>query len=323
MGHLYEIDKLPSTSGEAIRVFDERYLAALSAAPPGSWARDFGDFMDVDSPKVTFPIALLSTAYALTEDESGRTQTMGEESFDVKAEEFDTGYEAKLLDLTKNIYAYKKWAQVPSRFVLAEGRHITKRIAALLEAGESTTCWDGDYFFSASHPCNTKSSNGDYSNYQSSGSKAPDDLGDLEEEVTLMRGVLDENGDKLGIEPDTILLPTELYQKAYNKYAVQQIVAQSSVGASNPFLGKFNLVHVPELTNAKDWYLVDSKAIKSHGLSPWAALRYAVPGSLGLRTFDESSDFFKNSGKIKVSSHLWYGFALVMPHAIRKVDGGS
>jgi hypothetical protein len=228
------------------------------------------------------------------------------------------------LDITKNVYAYKKWAQVPSRFVLAEQRHIAKKIAALLEAGESTTCWDGDSFFSASHPANTKDdSAGDFSNYQSSGSKTPIDLDDLNEEVTAMRGVLDENGDKLGVEPDTLLVPTALYQSTYNKYAIQQIVAESSVAATNPFYGKFNVVHVPELTNAKDWYLVDSKLMKSQGLAPWAALRYVVPGSLGLRTFDESSDFFKTSGKLKVSAHIWYGFSLVMPHAIRKIDGGT
>ncbi len=323
MGSLYEIEKLPATSGEAIRIFDERYLAALSAVPVGSWARDFGDMMDVDSPKVTFPIAMLATKYLETEDESGRTQTMGETSFDIQVKEFDTGYEAKLLDITKNIYAYRKWAQVPSRFVLAEARHVSKSIAALLDAGEATDCWDGVSFFDTDHPANGKNSaQGVFDNYQGS-SADPFDLTDLEAEVTAMRGVLDENGDKLGVEPDTILLPTAQYQKTYNKLALQNIVEDSNAGVTNPFFGKFNLVHVPDLANAKDWYLVDSKLLKAQSMAPWAALRYAVPGSLGLRTYDESSDFFKNTGKLKVSSHVWYGFSLVMPHAIRKIDGGS
>jgi len=319
---LFDIEKLPATSAEAIRIFDERYLAALSAAPPGSWARDFGDAMDVDSPKVTFPISLLSTKYLETVGDS-RFKGMDEVSFDVKTKEFDTGYEAFLLDLQKNIYAYKKWAQVPSRFVLAEGRHITKSIAALLEDGENQDCWDGADFFDTAHNANGKdAAQGQYSNYQSS-SADPFDLTDLEAEVTAMRGVLDENGDKLGVEPDTILLPTGQYQKTFNKLALQNIVEDSNAGVTNPFFGKFKLIHVPEFTNDKDWYLVDSKLIKSQAMAPWTVLRYAVPGSLGLRTFDESSDFFKSTGKIKVSSHVWYGFSLVMPHAIRKIDGGS
>lgn len=322
---LYSIDQLPSTSAEAIRVFDERYLAALSAVPAGSWARDFGDVFDVDSPKVTFPIGLLSTSYQATMGDS-RAKTLGETSFDVKVSEFDTGYEAALLDITKNVYAYRKWAQIPARFVMAEDRFVAKNIAALLEDGENADCWDGSGFFDTDHAANVKdAAAGSFGNYQSSGSKSPTDIMDLTEEVTAMRGVLDENGDKLGVEPDTILVPTALYQGLVNKLAQTMILEAggSTAPSSNPYVGKFNVIHVPEFANAKDWYLVDSKLLRSQGLAPWAALRYRVPTSLGLRWFDESSDFFKGSGKIKVTSHIWYGTALVMPHAIRKVDGGS
>jgi hypothetical protein len=89
---------------------------------------------------------------------------------------------------------------------------------------------------------------------------------------------------------------------------------------TNPYVGKFTVVHAPELTDANDWYLVDSKLL-SQGLPPWIALRYAAPDSLGLREYDESTDFFKDTGRIKVSSHIWWGFCLAFPHAIRKVPG--
>jgi hypothetical protein len=87
---------------------------------------------------------------------------------------------------------------------------------------------------------------------------------------------------------------------------------------SNPIAG-LRAVYVPELTDADDWYLLDSKLAKV--LPPWVGLRYSPGLALELRQFDESSDFFKNTGKIKVSSHIWYGFGMPFPHAIRLVKG--
>jgi hypothetical protein len=69
-----------------------------------------------------------------------------------------------------------------------------------------------------------------------------------------------------------------------------------------------------------DWFLVDPAQF-ANGVEPMVAVNYRDVGSLGLRTWDESSDFFKDTGKLKVSAHIWYGFKLVFPHAIRKVVG--
>jgi hypothetical protein len=79
----------------------------------------------------------------------------------------------------------------------------------------------------------------------------------------------------------------------------------------------FTVVPVNELTDVNDWYLVDSKLIGE--VAPWVSLRQTVPSSLALRVFDEASDFFKETGRLKISAHIWYGFSLALPHAIRKV----
>jgi hypothetical protein len=65
--------------------------------------------------------------------------------------------------------------------------------------------------------------------------------------------------------------------------------------------------------------LFDTRLLKQ--LPPWAALRYSPGAALELRQWGEESDFFKNAGKIKNSSHIWYGFSLVFPQAIRLVKG--
>lgn len=323
MSSLYTNETLPTSSEEAIREFNERYLAGISAAPAPGWAAALGDVVPVGAPRVTFPIGLMSTKYTETREESGRFKTMEEEPFDLRVVEYDNGYEAKLLDLLTQTFSYRKWNQIPARWAIAEQRHINRQLAALLEAGTSgTTPWDDLAFFHAAHKANpTGDPSSTFSNYQSSTTSVLD-LSALEAEVTTMMSVLDENGEKLGIVPDTILVPTEKYEPLKNKLASAQILDDTGVaGVSNPYVGRFNVIHVPELSDTNDWYLVDSKAISAFGIAPWVAAQYRPSDSLGLRSFDESSDFFKNTGRIKMSSHIWYGFALVFPHAIRLVKG--
>ena len=320
---LYDISKLPATSQAAIREFDDRYIASIGAAQPPSWS-DLGDLIPTASPMVTFPVGSFALKYQQTEGES-RFKTLKEKSFDVKTEELDAGYEGKLLDILSQTFAYRNWLAGPQRLMLAEARLRNRSIVTLLEAGASTAWIDGVNFFSASHLSDiSNSASTTWSNYQSSGTDVVS-LANLKAEITAMQGVLDENGEKMGVEPDTILVPTAKYEPLKFLLAQNMVLENGtgSAGVTNPYVGKFNVVHVPELTDVNDWYLVDSKLLASLGLPPWISLRYEVPSgsALAMRWFDESSDFFKNTGNIKVSSHIWYGFSLGFPHAIRKIKG--
>src|SRR5215831_8300094 len=311
MGSLYTNELLPTTSEQAIRIFDERYLAGISAVQPLTWAEQLGDSVPMGAPRITFPMSLMSTKYLETREVSGRFKTMQEQSFDLRVIEYDAGYEAKLLDLKSNTYAYRKWTEVPSRFLMAEKRHVNRAIATLLEAGTTEISpWDAVAFFSASHKANpTGDPSTTWSNYQAS-TKDVVNLSNLIDEVTAMQGqVLDENGEKLGADPDTIVVPTPKYEPL-KVLLSQAMILQGAATAptSNPYMGKFNVVHAPELTDVNDWYLIDSKLMSGQGVPPWLSAKYQAPTDLGLRYFDESSDFFKDSGKIKVSSHIWYGF---------------
>jgi hypothetical protein len=52
-----------------------------------------------------------------------------------------------------------------------------------------------------------------------------------------------------------------------------------------------------------------------------AAKWTALDSKLGLRWLDEKSDHFVKTGKLAVSKHIWAGYALLFPHAIRLVRG--
>ncbi len=321
MASLFTNQTLPATSEEAIRQFDERYLAAVTAAAPPAWCAPFIE--TVGSPRTTFPIALMSTKYNETQEQASRFKTMAEEAFDLVVVEFDAGYEAKLLNILTNTFAYRNWNRAPGALVDGEVKHAAKNLVNLLEDIAQLSPWDGLSFFNAAHRSNpkeviieTQGRKNTFSNYQATPASALD-LTKIQAEMTAMRDVRDTNGDKLGVEPTEIWLPTEKFQgvsDAINKALI-------SGGESNyPSLGKLKPVHVPDLTDVDDWYLVDPAQF-AKGVAPMIAANYRDVGSLGLRRWDESSDFFKDTGKIKMSAHIWYGFKLVFPHAIRLVKG--
>lgn len=318
---LYTYDTLPSTSAAALREFDDRYIAALLAAEPSGWQDQLGELAPTDAPMLTFPVSQLRTKYQKTLGES-RFKSLQEKSFDLKAEEFDDGYEARLYDLFTKVFAYRNWQAAPARFVAAEAAFRAAQVAALIEAGSSTACVDGANFFSTSHPANLfDGAVGTWSNLSSGGTDVVS-VANLQTEVSAMQtAVLDENGDKMGVMPDTILVPVSKFEALKNLLKKEQIAsAAGTASETNPYMNGFNIVPVREFTDANDWFLVDSKLI-TVGLKPWAVMRQNMPASLAMRHWDESSDFFKDTGKIKVSSHIWYGFGFAFPHAIRKVVG--
>lgn len=322
---LYSIEQLPTTDQAAIREFNDRYLAAIGAAVPTGWADTLGELVPTSAPMVTFPVSQLRTQYKRSTGEN-HFKKLRAASFDVKTEEFDDGYEAKLKDLFNQLFAYRRWQEAPARLVLAEEQFRHTQVATLLEAGTTTTCVDTKNFFATDHPCNIGDSTVGtaWSNYQAT-PKAVDSVTNIEAEVTLMKGVKDENGQKLGVMPDTIIVPTEKAEKVKNLLASSLILgalstATSNGGVTNPYAGRFNVIEAKELTDPDDWYLVDSKLVAA-GFAPWVSLRETVPASLSLRSYDESSDFFKDTGNIKMSSHIWYGFGLALPHAIRLIKG--
>ena len=318
MGHLYTNDQLPSTSAQALREFDDRFLAAIATAQPDGWHEQFGMVDSTNAVYTTFPISALGLKFEKTTGES-RFKTASEKSLDIKVEEFDEGIEAPLLELFTQTFRWRRWKDGPSELMLAEKNFVAHNIATILEAGTSGNRYDGVPFFSDSHPCNfADPSKGTFSNYQSS-AKDVAVIANLTAEITAMKTVKDESGKKLGLKPDTILVPSEKYEAIKNLLA-QNLILDSSAGVSNPYQGKLNVVEVKELTDANDWYLMDSSLVRL-GVAPWVALRFNAPQSLQLRQFDESSDFFKNTGKIKVSNHIYWGFTLGLPHAIRKIVG--
>lgn len=326
MASLFTNETLPASSQEAMQIFDERYLAAQLLQMPSTWAEELGEFHTTPSPTTVYPMAFLALKYIETKDQGGRFRTIGEKECELRVIEYDDGVEIELLKLLTNTFSARRWADAPGRMVQAESIFRNRLVATSLVANADLCGWDDKTLFHDAHLCNpSDGTSATFDNLQAT-TKDVVSVANLEAEITLMMGVLDENGDKLGVKPDTVLVPTEKYQPLVNLLK-QDIIANSAGTATvkNPYGdGLLKVVHVPELTDVNDWYLADSKLL-AKGVVPWTVAKLALPmpgfDALGLRRFDETSDYFKVNSKIAVSSRIYYGHKALYPHGIRKVAG--
>lgn len=144
-----------------------------------------------------------------------------------------------------------------------------QQLATVIENGTSTVIYDGANFFDTSHPVNkydgtvtARDGTTAQSNYKTNFALTPDNFatGRL-----IMRGWVGEDGKPLGVNPDTLMIPPELEYAAENILkaafsAPQTVNGATQVGANeNVLKGKCEILVVPELTNAKAWYLLCTK----------------------------------------------------------------
>ena len=319
-------DTLPASSQDALEMFDERYLALSMKAMPTTWADQLGEVHMTASTSTKYPMAFLALKYLETIDEGGRFRTIGEKDCELQVVQYDDGVELELVKLLTNSFSARRWMDAPAGLLQAEAFLKSKTLAGMLEANTATCGWDDLALFHDSHLANPKGDTSVTFDNNQATAKDPANVDNIAAEVALMMAVKDENGDKLGVKPTALGLPTEKFHATANLLK-QDIIANTGGTATirNPYAdGTLKLVHMPELTDANDWYLFDENLI-AKGAVPWvvAKLDLARPGfdALGLRRYGEDSDRFKNTGKIAVSSRLFYGFKFLYPHAIRKVAG--
>lgn len=299
------------TSGDAFAAFDERYAASLAAPDVDPWAATLGDVIVTDNLTIRLPIAnLTGWAYQQTQGQN-RFKSYSGKYVDLKTEEFDEGYEEYLLKLQKDPIAARQWAMFGDRLPALETQLVNDRIGTALINGASTNGIDGTAFFSTAHK-----------NYQSSAT--PFTLTSLMAEASAMASLTDPSGRSLGVKPDTIVVPNGLFYPVTLALS-QALMVSGGAAIDNPIKGQFKVIASNDLpTHAtpanSDWYLIDSKLV-SKGLPPWVIVRMAAEGDLALRRFDTDSDFYKNHSRIKVSSHVFYGFSLGFHYGIRKVKG--
>lgn len=339
------IEEFGQSSQRALEEFRMNYNMAL-AAEPKVWAELLGDMMPSGSiNKDTYPINLSATRYVKKTAQAPGAETALNFDISVTKDQFYAGEEVELRRLQGGDFAHvMSWGRRAERMARARVFLRNALVTAILEAGESgywgqsselATGIDGQPFFSASHKVHPRDASkklrgsATWSNFQ--GTAAVLNAANLSAEKVTAFQVADPTGHEFGYEYDTILAPSSLNEVAKNLLTVQDLIldAASSLNSvsnafaatKNPhFMSGMEIVRGPDLAGTDttaDYYLVSRAGIAA-GLFPWVI---SEDSAEDLRTWDESSDFYKDSGLIKVTSHIYCAAVLLFPHAIRKVSG--
>ena len=139
-------------------------------------------------------------------------------------------------------------------------QHIDTLVFSLLAGGFATNCYDGTPFFNASHP------GGKYANaavMQSNRDVQALSALALQSALTQMRRTLNDQGRPMQVVPDTLVVPPELEWEAWSllhsSFFPDLVTAGAQQLAANPLQGTLRLVVSPYLTNATNWFLLDTK----------------------------------------------------------------
>lgn len=138
----------------------------------------------------------------------------------------------------------------------------------VIQAGDSTLCYDGQNFFSKTHPINlydpgfSVNSSTTQSNLFTSTPLTPDNLATV---AQTMRTWVDEGGQPLGVKPKLLVIPPQLELTARNILnaafiAPANVGGNTQVGANDNVLkGYMDLLVIDELgvTDATSWYVID------------------------------------------------------------------
>lgn len=316
---LTDLNQIPASTADACREYDYRYsMAASSVAAPG-WSQQYGDYIEVKTPNVRYPLEYVVSKYKEFRGEI-ITNEYKDGFFDLTTTELQCGYEMSWIKLSTNPLAPKQWYANAQRFVNNERRTQNTSVAALL-TGNAVCAWDKVALFSASHLVNPTAPTGaTWGNIQVSATDLTVVANLLAEVTAMQSAVVDINGEMIEVDPDLIFAGPLLASP------LEFMLSQSLINnATNPYYKKFTVVRVAQPGMAKNAVIYDSKLAAE--MPGWLTTKFVPPDPTGnaaqLRFFDENSDHFKNTGHLKVSSHIHYGFAPLFPHAMRFVTGPS
>lgn len=174
----------------------------------------------------------------------------------------------KVKDDTHGAFAQTVWA-----FGQAVAKWPDEQIAAVIEAGTTDLCFDGQYFFDTDHPYSLDDSSlGTYSNLLTGSSYdlSIDPVATWQLAQAAMGAFKGDSGKPLGLRADLLMVPPAL-----EKYALQvakaNIVPQTfknstnyaaAAGVDNVFVGQMEVVVNPYLTTTAGYAICTNRGIK-------------------------------------------------------------
>lgn len=152
-----------------------------------------------------------------------------------------------------------------------------EQLAAAVEAGTSTTCYDGQYFYDTDHPYSLDDASlGTYSNNLTgvAYNLASDPIGVWQAGSELMATYKGDAGKPLGLIADTLMVPPQLRRyamQAARAELVPQVITNVAgservavAGVTNIYKGDFTVIVNPYLTTQAAYIMCTKRAIRPY-----------------------------------------------------------
>ena len=315
------IETFGSTSQRAMEEFRTDYMVQLAVQLP-DWVGQYGDVMTAGSLKDTYPLEFSAVDYQKRTASNAPAETPKAKEITVSKDEYRVAKMGDLKRITMGDFAYiNSWQQGTAQFARARVKLRGTLIKTLLEAGAATAWIDGVNYFSATHKANPFKGTATWSNYQASATPLGD--ANLSEEKAAMLLVRHFDEQFISEIATAMLIPTVLAEKARLMLTVQDLIMDGTGTAgirSDNYGSGFAYTIAPQLTGTDataDYYLI-SEGVIAQGFTPWVV---SEDGAEEILEWDINSDFYKESGNIKIESKLYISAALLWAQGIRLVKG--
>lgn len=208
-----------------------------------------------------------------------------------------------------NIGVYNQWVDTVAQ---QARKWPDDLLAALLQAGTTTLCADGQYFFDTDHPVNIDNSalSTYVNNFTSKALTAPN-YGSVRASMSAINGA---DGKPLRTRPTLLIVPPALEDTA-RVILNSEIIAPgaawggnaTSVAATNPWRNSADLLVIPELNNEPTvWYLIDT----SKPIRPFIFQLRQAPNFVALFSPNDPNVFWRKKFVYGVDTRGNAGFTL-------------
>ncbi|MCC6483820.1 MAG: Mu-like prophage major head subunit gpT family protein [Armatimonadetes bacterium] len=234
-----------------------------------------------------------------------RAASLQERSFTIENKTWEATIEVERAALEDEQYGQIK-LRVQS-LAEAAARHKEQMVIDLLARGFTDECYDGEPFFSSTHPAGSAT--------QSNTGASALSASAVQSAISQMAKLTDEEGRPLGVVADTLIVPPDLEWKALE--LVGSILGpETSLNAINPLRGRLEVIVSPYLTDANNWFVAATKsALKPFILQERTAVEFeALDGQSGSESaFMRDRFYYGVRARYNAGYGLWqlaYGSAV-------------
>lgn len=273
------------------------FFQALESAAPGDWERVA---VVVPSEKDSETYAWLGQSPSMREWKDERNPVgLSEFSYSITNKLYESS-----IAVARTAIEDEQYGQIRIRIQQLAQRariHPNTLVFALLAAGFTTTCYDGQYFFDTDH---SEGSSGTQSNKGTSALAAAT----LQAGITAMMKFKDDRGETIGVKPNLLVVPPDLQWTAMelleSTYWPETSGSAGTVKMANNVLkGKLDLLVSPFLSDTSDWFLLDT----SHIVKP-VIFQQRTPIEFGALEAESENGFMRDEFVYGVRSRYNVGY---------------